>query len=531
MDGKSTASHGALLLIALLALPGEPARGAPALAAATLPAANAAAAPATTPASAPAPAPAPVIADALVEMLRERTEALAAGASVSVDGQALKATRTLPQLYRFGGFQPLWDVRRLRSLLELISDVEDDGLLPADYHRDTLERYVAQPALDAAARLRLELLASDAYALILYHLYFGKVDPVALDAQWNFERRSIGERDAVRFVYEAITQNRVRASVAQVRPDHPLYRFGRDALAQYRGIAALGGWPTVPAGPTLKPGDRDPRVAVLRERLAVSGDLAPPPQAAAGADPLLFDAPLAAALQHFQRRHRLTDDGALGKGTLQALNVPVERRIAQIRANLERGRWVLHELNGEGPLVVVDIAGFAVRWLRDGREEWRTRAVVGKPFRQTPVFKSAIDHVVFNPTWTVPPTVLRQDVLPGVRKDPRYLDKHGLRVLDRNGQPVDPASVDFTARSFPYTLRQDAGKDNALGAVKIMFPNPYSVYLHDTPSKSLFERDQRTFSSGCIRTERPLELVERLLADPQRWNRAAIDAVVAQGET
>ena len=159
---------------------------------------------------------------------------------------------------------------------------------------------------------------------------------------------------------------------------------------------------------------------------------------------------------------------------------------------------------------------------------------MGKPYRQTPIFKSKIDHVVFNPTWTVPPMILAKDILPAVRKDPGYLAKKRLEVLDRNGKPVDPASIDWksvTASKFPYLLRQGPGPDNALGRVKIMFPNPYFVYLHDTPSKALFEKEERAFSSGCIRVERPLELAEKLLDDPKTWNSAAIAQAIADGTT
>ena len=172
--------------------------------------------------------------------------------------------------------------------------------------------------------------------------------------------------------------------------------------------------------------------------------------------------------------------------------------------------------------MIVDIAGFGVRFIRDRKTIWQTRAQVGKPYRQTPIFKSAIDHVVLNPTWTVPPTILDQDILPAVRRDRGYLARRGLEVIDRNGRTIPTSSIDFsryTGRNFPYMIRQGAGDDNALGQVKILFPNPYLVYLHDTPSKALFEKDRRVFSSGCIRTERPLELVELLLADPARWNR------------
>jgi murein L,D-transpeptidase YcbB/YkuD len=499
----------------------------------------------------PSAAPNPV-----VEAIHDRIDAIrAGGVAVEAAGDRLRATRSLPQLYQMNGFQPLWDSRRLRSLVELLQDIEDDGLRPSDYHLAALQRLIgAGGTLAPLERATLDLLASDAYALILYHLYFGKVDPVSLDSRWNFELREIGDADAVKFVHDAITQDRVRGSVEQVRPDHWMYAAGRQALAAYRGIAALGGWPQLPAGPTLKPGMRDARVPVLRERLATSGDLAAtalPPNAGAppptsperpgtattvedAPDPQLFDSSLEAAVRHFQERHRLGVDGAIGPATLRELNVPVQARIDQIRLNLERGRWVLHEVQKDGDLVIVDIAGFGVRFVRDRKTIWETRAQVGKPYRQTPIFKSAIDHVVLNPTWTVPPTILDKDILPAVRKDRGYLARRGLQVIDRNGRPVPASSIDFTrygGRNFPYMIRQAAGDDNALGKVKIMFPNPYLVYLHDTPSQSLFDADVRAFSSGCIRTERPFELVELLLGDPARWSRAAIDAAVATGTT
>ncbi len=232
----------------------------------------------------------------MLEALRERIDAIrASGGDVEAAGDSLRATRSLPQLYQMNGFQPLWDSRRLRSLTELLADIEDDGLRASDYHLGALQQLIGRAgALTAFERATLDLLASDAYTLILYHLYFGKVDPVSLDSRWNFELRQIGDADPVKFVHEAITQDRVRASVEQVRPDHWMYAAGRAALSAYRGIAALGGWPPLPAGATLKPGTADPRVPLLRERLAVTGDLAAaalPPNAGA----LPPTSPLAAA--------------------------------------------------------------------------------------------------------------------------------------------------------------------------------------------------------------------------------------------
>jgi len=272
----------------------------------------------------------------------------------------------------------------------------------------------------------------------------------------------------------------------------------------------------------------DDRVPTLRRRLEIEGDMT----TGAGNGSRRFDDPLRDAVIVFQERNGLDPDGVVGPRTLDALNVPVERRIDQIRVNLERARWVLRDVQGD--YLVTNIAGFRVYLVRDHEIVWSTRAQVGKPYRKTPVFKAELEYVVFNPTWTVPPTILRNDVLPKIKSDPDYLRQKNMVLLDRGGKIVDPAGLDWSAigdRGFPYVVRQEPGPGNALGRVKFIFPNSHFVFLHDTPSRALFERADRTFSSGCIRVERPLELAELLLDDPGNWNREAIDAVLDSGKT
>ena len=184
--------------------------------------------------------------------------------------------------------------------------------------------------------------------------------------------------------------------------------------------------------------------------------------------------------------------------------------------------------------MVVNVAGFRVYYLRDGELVWSSRAMVGKPYRQTPLFRSEMTYLVLNPTWTVPPSILANDILPAQRRDPSYLDKRGLRVIDASGRVVPTASIDWsstTARNFRFMLRQEPGPTNALGRVKFMFPNSYAVYLHDTPSRNLFDKSERAQSSGCIRVENPLELAALLLEGQSGWDRAAIDRAVEEGKT
>jgi murein L,D-transpeptidase YcbB/YkuD len=268
----------------------------------------------------------------------------------------------------------------------------------------------------------------------------------------------------------------------------------------------------------------DERIPLIRQRLTITGDL--PASGDSSSD--AFDESLRLGVEHFQYRHNLDQDGAIGPQTLAAMNVTVDQRIDQIRVNLERIRWVIRDVEDE--FVVTNIAAFRTAFIRDRKIIWSARSQVGRYYRQTPVFKGQIKYLQFNPTWTVPPGILSKDILPRVKRDPGYLATKNMDLIDRDGKKVDPASVDWSrygsGRLPPYQFVQRPGPTNALGRVKFIFPNPHFVFLHDTPSKSLFERTERTFSSGCIRVENPFEIAELLLDDPEKWNPDTIQKVL-----
>jgi L,D-transpeptidase YcbB len=472
------------------------------------------------------------VADPSAEAIRVRVDELRYAREYAVRGDRVILADGVAALFEERQFAPAWsNGARLDHLIAALRDVEQDGLDPADYHLATLQalrtELRAPAGLAAEERADLELLATDAMALALFHLYGGKVDPVKLSTQWNYPTRPARTSDARALLARALDTGRIVETFIEVRPQHVWYRRGREQLREYRRLAAAGGWPVLPDGPTLKPGMSDPRVPVLRRRLEITGDMG----VARISEPELFDAGLETAVKHFQVRHGMTSDGTVGPGTRAAMNVPVNARIDQLRVNLERGRWVLHEIKGE--FVLVDIAGFDVAYFRNDEPIWTSKVVVGRPYRETPVFKSEITYVVFNPTWTIPPGILAKDTLPAVKRDPGYLARHRIRVIDRTGREVSPGSVDWSrySNSIPYQLRQDPGPDNSLGLVKIMFPNPYLVYLHDSPAKSLYDRDERAFSSGCIRVAKPFELTGLVLNDPAQWNAESMQAVIATGKT
>jgi len=458
-----------------------------------------------------------------LELVRMRVESVLGEPDATIDGVALATRRTLQAFYERRGFRPAWRTPgATEALLEAIRDSERDGLDPEDYLIRELTRAQAEIAGGGATlerRIDFDLLQTDALARLLYHLVFGKVSPKSFDPHWNFTRR-VRDVSPAEFLDEIVESGQIAARIEAEKPSHDLYRALRDELARERALAAAGEPAPVAEGPKLAPGERGPRVAALRARLGLAD----------GGD--AFDDALAARVKALQASHGLDVDGVVGPATLAATNLSVADRIARIRVNLERMRWYLHDL--DPTFVFVNLAGYQVYYLRDGDFVWSAAAIIGKPYRATPVFRSEMTYLVLNPTWTVPPTILAQDMLPAQRRNGGYLDGKGIRVIDRNGRVVPARSIDWSkARpgNFPYQLVQKPGPENALGRVKFMFPNSYSVYLHDTPSRGLFAKSERAFSSGCIRVEHPLELAALLLADQPGWDRAAIDAAVAKGET
>jgi murein L,D-transpeptidase YcbB/YkuD len=462
--------------------------------------------------------------------LRERLASLRETPKASVAGTALASAPLLDDLYRERDYRFAWSNRgRVDALLALAEETRAHGLRPEDFHSQPIRELLGSRApndLSGAARVDADLVLSDALLRLIHHLRHGKVDPQALDRKGH-QAEGPYSTDLVRDLARALDARNLTAEVHALTPKPAFYTRLKDGLAQYRVMAAAGGWPQVPPGGKLEPGKRDSRIPAVRARLAATGEY----RGAEPADPRLYDRTLENAVRVFQERHHLAVDGVIGPATLAAMNVTAEQRVAQIRVNLERMRWVHDNLPDD--YLLVDIPGQQAQLLRDGEAVWSSRVIVGRTDRQTPVFRDQVEYLEFNPTWTVPPTILRKDILPAARNDPAAVRAKGLTVLDRSGRAIAPEDVDWhvSAGSFPYTLRQPPGDRNALGQVKFMFPNRFSVYLHDTPDRRLFGRSQRLLSSGCVRVERPMELAELLLGQPERWNQGSFERVIRSGKT
>ena len=462
------------------------------------------------------------------DVLRDRIDMLLSTQEATVEGAPIGATALIYELYARRNYEPAWsDPGMVKQLFDQVLRSVEHGLNADDFHARLLGKRLNPGAMadDPIFRADTEILCTDAVARLAITLQFGKLDPTNLDPEWNFSRQIV-RQDPLAYFNKVLETKTVALALATLGPQNIYYKLFQNGLAEYRTIMAAGGWPTVSAGPVLSIDSTGPRVAELRQRLRVTGDLdAPDPS-----DPEEFDEGLEAAVKHFQARHGIDADGKAGPRTIEEMNVPVETRINQLRASLERMRWVFRDLPAK--YLVVDIAGFHAYLNENGEEVWGTRVQVGKPYHATPVFKDTIRYLDFNPTWTIPPGILRKETLPAIRRDPSYLSRNNMSVVTTSGKIVDPSTIDWpaTTKGFPYMIRQEPGPHNALGRIKFMFPNKYMVYLHDTPSKGLFARSERAFSHGCIRTQNPFDLAELLLED-QGWDRARIDKVVASRKT
>lgn len=315
-------------------------------------------------------------------------------------------------------------------------------------------------------------------------------------------------------------------SVADPDERGPRYARLQKALRDYTQIAERGGWPSLPDGPTLKSGMTHPQVNLLRQRLAATNDLKE-----RDAPSLSFDTALEAAVRRFQQRHGLLVDGIVGSRTREALNVPVQARVGQLRLNLERRSRISPDLGSH--YLFVNMADFLLKVVKEDRTVLTMRIVVGAPHRQTPLFSANLAYIDFNPFWNIPDSIAREEILPRVRENTGYFAGQSIRVFGKGDAQTSELAADridwqgVAETSFPYRLRQDPGPLNPLGRVKFMFPNSFDVYLHDTPAQHLFDATVRTFSHGCIRVEKPVDLAAHLLP---RLSREEVQRIMDSGK-
>lgn len=465
------------------------------------------------------------------ELVKNKIETGIDAKAISADGIILYAQDILPAFYVANNYSLAWDNEQNRiDLIESLENSFKEGLIPDDYHLEKIKKLFSETKSNANPDkvADLDLLMTDAVLLYATNLIIGKVDQSKIVEGWDVPPNKLPKNDGIS-LNKALNSNDIAEALNNLKPDNFMYVHMRNGLKRYREIAMKGGWPQVPNGNVLKLNVIDARVLLLRKYLIITGDLS---ASTNSENDSVFDMNVENAVKQFQFRHNLNEDGVVGKGTLEMINIPIEKRIDELRINMERARWVFHHLPED--FMVVNIAGYNVRRLTDDSIVFYSKVIVGKHFHETPIFKGKLSYIVINPTWTLPYSITIKETLPKLQKNPNYLTEKNMIIMDRTGKEIDPSTINFNTLSknnFPYTVRQKAGPHNALGQVKFIFPNQYAVYLHDTPVRSLFSREERAFSHGCIRLDKKWELLMNLMDDPEVWNMNKINEIVASGKT
>ena len=426
--------------------------------------------------------------------------------------------------YADNAYAPIWaaDGRanfKAGQMVEALNLADEDGLHPADYDASELVGKIGATTPEALADLEIHL--STAAVSYAQHMNAGRLNPREVNRELVIYPSAVGS-EAILSSLRKTTH--VKAYLRLLAPHTSRYERLRRALAAYRRIEANGGWTAVGEGPVLRPGADDPRIPAIRSRMIEAGVYGGAPD-----ESTLYDKALGDAVIAFQENMGLEALGTIGKQTLAAMNAPVAERIATMEINMERNRWMQNEF---GPYhIFVNLADQVVKVVRDDRTVHAEVIQVGQPFHRTPVFSEMMEYVEFNPYWGVPASIAVNEYLPKLRSNPGVLAAQNISLFS-GGQQISAHSVNWSSvgkGNFPFRLRQEPGKGNALGRVKFMFPNEFNVYMHDTPSKSKFEATQRYFSHGCMRLRDPLTMAEVLLG-PEGWDRKRIDAVVAGGK-
>ena len=443
--------------------------------------------------------------------------------SVTCGGSQLEGQQ-ITAYYPASGTPPLWitqgapglSARQLRDALRLVGR---DGLVPASYGLDDIDRY--WQARSPAELACLDLLLTDAYRRYSVDVHSGRADPQDADPTWTLRADAF---DPLGALQTATRDGTLAALLSTLPPPHTGYRRLRVALQQYQTLAQQGGWTSIPPGPKLEPQTRHEQIALLRARLRAEGEHD------VGGDDDLYDAELAEAVKRFQYRHGLTTDGVVGERTRSMLNIRLEEKIAKIRRTLERWRWLPRTFGEQ--YILVNTAGFELEVIEQERRVLSMRVIVGTPDQATPSFTAVLQSLVINPYWNVPPRIARDTLLAKQQADPNYFRARAFRLFrngGKNAREIDPASIDWgsmRAEDFTYRLRQDPGPRNSMGRLAFSLPNRFDIFLHGTPESGLFARDARTYSEGCVRIQHPLPLALYTLRHADDWSEERIQRAI-----
>ena len=445
--------------------------------------------------------------------------------TTSSEEMNLFSNDSVSEFYFKRKFLPAWSDKSLREdFISTLQEAEHEGLFIEDYHGDRiLELSGNLKSLSDREKSEFDVILTDAFLKFGNHLLHGKLDPRELHSIWDTYRSEIVVSQVLD---NAVEEGDIEIALRQLRPTHPVYSQLIASSKEYKELASnFEEWYMISSGEMIKHGKKDDRVPEIRKRLQLLGYME-------NTDPVNTEntEELQKAIENFQGDNGLQADGIIGDSTIELLNKDYNRRYEQILVNLERWRWYPRDLGDH--YIIVNIANFDLHVVKDNDTVHTHRTMVGTEARKTPVFSEEIKYLEFNPTWTIPPTIQNNDVIPGMIRNSNYLASKKINVYDRSGNEVSPSSINWSSEDAKtYTYRQNPGATNPLGRVKIMYPNQYFIYLHDTPSQALFERNSRDQSSGCVRVEYAVDLAKYLLSDQPKYSSDEIDNIIAAGAT
>lgn len=463
--------------------------------------------------------------------IREILENRLPGERYKILEDELYSSVLLPRFYAENEFKPFWiqeynDFNKINQMIDFIENVEFHGLNPALYHYDVLKEHFSDLEKDSSVIFNpvflghLDLLLSDAFFMLSSHLYHGKIDPESLEAQWGIQRNKPELKLDQKLRSLSETQN-VYQLFNSFYPPHPGYEKMVAEAKRLKSIESNDFSAKIQTkNASIKQGEKSNDIVSIKKKLSYLGLYEIDSTEISDE----YDEKTVKAIQKLQELFGFNPDGNIGVNTIKALNMPVALKLKQLYVNMERLRWLPDSL--EKRYVLTNIADFSLLMFDGADTLLNMKTIVGKDYRETPVFNSKISYLVFSPSWTVPPGIMQNDIIPEVSKDVNYLARKNMKVFDSKGKIIDPTTINWKKNGMRYTVRQAPGSQNSLGKVKFMFPNKYNVYLHDTPSRNMFWRDERTFSSGCIRIEKPFELAKVLLENMPEWTEEKIKSAM-----
>ncbi len=449
------------------------------------------------------------------------------GISNSVSNVNLQHSSLLDSIYSKRNYTPIWTERAMREdLYRSIERASEDGLNPEDYHLSYLTNSLANLSeLNDGERSLTEIILTDAFFALASDYNSGKLNPAEIYDIWGLESNKI---DLPGLLNYGVQKKNIIAAIDSVIPKHEVYKGLKRSLKEYLKLAEKEENPTFISeeGESIKADEKDERIPNIKRRLKELGYWDKEIVDSA----TVYEESLQEAVKEYQEKYGIETDGVIGAGTIETLNTTYQKRLEQILVNLERWRWYPKDLGDQH--IVVNIANYRLHFVRDGDTVASHRTMVGTEARKTPIFSDEVEHIVYNPTWTIPPTIKSKDVIPSAKRDPNYISKKNYSIFDRSGKRLSANEVDWSSPEVKgYTFRQEAGPANPLGLVKIIYPNKYMIYLHDTPSKSLFDKNLRAQSSGCVRVQNALELAKMLLSDQPKYDDEKIREILDSGKT